>query len=321
MESGRVMKVLIGLCVCTVLAACNDSPTLAPSKLATSPPSRTFNPGSCGASFRMVTYEEDSLAAQYGMPATQDTVDICETWTGSDYIHSAVTVGSSDNLVSVPDTVQIVTYANGVQSGLDAAGNDVNASQAAGSTLFDYMNADQATIQASYDDPYYGVGSGSNTGPFCDDPTYCGGGTNAKSPSNAPSLSAVSSPQDSAKFSRHGLKRRGVRALVDDMEEIDPAPDGGRRFRKTRGTDEIILTVAPGTQLLVGEQARHENGTLTEARHTWRQSSTGWVKQRTDVYDDDIVHGHRVQNHAVIQFLNVQFNPGATLEANPSRTP
>lgn len=319
MESGRVTMVVLGLFACTVLAACDDSPTLAPPKRTGSPPSKAFNPGSCGASFRMVTYEQDSLAALYGIPATQDTVDICETWTGSDYTHSAVGVGSSENLVSVPDTVQIVTYAAGVQTGLDAAGGDVNATQSAGATLFDYMNADQATIQASYDDPYYGIAGGSTTGPYCDDPTACSAGTNAKTPANAPSLSAAPSPTE--KFTRHGLARRGVRALVDDMDEIDRAPDGGRRFRKMRGADEVTLTVAPGTQLLVGEETRQANGAVTTVHHSWRQSTGGWVRQRTDVYDEEIAHGQRFQNHSVIQFLNVQLDPRATAGPSLTRTP
>jgi|SRR5689334_18642762 len=311
----------VALCVSTALTACTDSPVVA-TKTAFTPPRKSFAPGSCGASFRVTSYEEDSLAMSYNIPATQDTVDICETWTGSDYTHSVVIVGSSDNYVTSPDTVQIVTYANGVTSGLDAAGNSVDASQSSGSSLFDFMSADQATVQASYDDPYYGVASGTSAGPLCDDPTYCGsGGFSVKSAATTPSFSVVASSGDNGKWKKHGLTRHGVRALVDDMDEIDAAPDGGRRFHKMRGGDEIILTVARATQLLIGEETRFANGAVTKVHHTWRQANGGWVKQRTDVDDVEVANGHRYQNHSVFEFSNVQINPNVSVSLSRSSAP
>jgi hypothetical protein len=73
-----------------VIVACSDTPFVAPSHLTR--PSGTIGSmamTSCGASFRMISSEEDSLMAPYGIPNTVDTVDVCEAWTGSDYAYQA----------------------------------------------------------------------------------------------------------------------------------------------------------------------------------------------------------------------------------------
>lgn len=36
----------------------------------------------CGSSYTMVTYQEDSLMTTYGIPPLQDTISVCDSWTG-----------------------------------------------------------------------------------------------------------------------------------------------------------------------------------------------------------------------------------------------
>jgi hypothetical protein len=110
---------------------------------------------------------------------------------------------------------------------------------------------------------------------------------------------------DPGKFMRHGIKRLGVRALVDDKDEIAPSPEGYRRFRKVRGEETLILSVHPITQLLVGEEAVGPRGATT-ARHTWKLGLNGWVRDRTEIEATEIVNGRTFRSRATLRFLDVR---------------
>lgn len=125
---------------------------------------------SCDASFRLITAETDSLMTPYGIATSVDTADVCESWTGSDYAYQATRVGSSDDIPGYADTIRTVVYTNGTATGYDANGGVASNSVSTQGNAFDFLYADNATRQASYDYPYYGVASpapGGCTSPPC----------------------------------------------------------------------------------------------------------------------------------------------------------
>ncbi len=139
------------------LAACSETPAAPASTTRAS--GDLLNTASCGASFRMVSSEQDDLMSQDGVPNTVDTVDVCEQWTGNDYAYQATAVGSSDNVPGFVDSVQTVTYQNGSAAGYTQSANAAAPASPVGSTAFDMLFADDPTRQASYDYPYYGISS------------------------------------------------------------------------------------------------------------------------------------------------------------------
>lgn len=142
------------------VAACSDRQGVEPMRLIPSTGTLgSMAATSCGASFRMISTEEDTLMTPYGIANTVDTVDICETWTGSDYAYQATEVGSSDNIPELPDDIQTSTYENGYVTGYSGSGSPTATASSVGATAFDFLYADDATRQASYDYPYYGVAS------------------------------------------------------------------------------------------------------------------------------------------------------------------
>ncbi|HST08151.1 MAG TPA: hypothetical protein VLJ83_08255, partial [Gemmatimonadaceae bacterium] len=92
------------------LSCSDDRLTLSPQIHPPSEVGRLQSMTSCGASFRVITDETDSLMAAYGIATTSDTVDVCESWTGSDYDYQVSGAGSSDNVPGFADTVQTVAY-------------------------------------------------------------------------------------------------------------------------------------------------------------------------------------------------------------------
>ncbi len=239
--------ITFGIFAVTGVLGCSDElpgtqPRAAPSEFARSLSGMT----SCGASFRLISTEDDSLMAPYDIMRTVDTVDVCEAWTGSDYEYEARMVGSSDN-VDIVDDVQSVSYASGYITGYDASGSPTVSSVEAGPTAFDFMNADDATRQASYDYPYYGVSSPDGG---------CTGCIALISRSNAAPGDTASRQTVTAgpPFARHGLTRVAVRALVNGADELPRSKEGWRRFRKTTAEESTIFSVDPVTQMIVAEE-------------------------------------------------------------------
>ena len=299
----------------SVFVSCTDV-TLPGPKL-TAPGARSaFVSGSCGATYSIVTYETDDLMAQYGIPPTQDTLSVCETWSGSDYAAEALVVGSSETSVLVPDTVQGVRYANGSVTGQAANGGNVGSPTTIGPTLFDFMYADASQRQASVDNPYYGIYAPDacpgmdvctplmSSSPAPSSPASGGGGL------LAPSLAAMhaAAMPDTTKYRKHGLHRAGVRALVDEMNEVDPSPTGERRFRHVKRGDEITLSVDPATQLRTGEETRSKEGRVHRARHSWKKTSHGYLRIRTDTEDEEVVRGQRFLSRSTLTLRNLRIN-------------
>lgn len=153
------MKLAPRAAILLLLASCKDTPSapIFPSRAAgVASTAAGYN---CGAAFRMITSEQDSLMAPYGIGFTSDTVDVCESWTGSDYTYTATGAGSSDNVPGFASEVQSAEYQSGYITGYASDGSAATQPVSAGGTSFDFLYADDATRQASYDYPYYGVSS------------------------------------------------------------------------------------------------------------------------------------------------------------------
>lgn len=252
---------------------------------------------SCGASFRLISTEDDSLMAPYDVVRTTDTVDVCESWTGTDYQYEARMVGSSDN-VELVDDVQSVSYASGYITGYGASGSPTVSSVEAGPTAFDFMNADDATRQASYDYPYYGVSSPD---------AGCSGCVALISRSSAVPGDTASrqAATEALPFARHGLTRVAVRALVNGADELPRSREGWRRFRKTTAEETTIFSVDPLTQLVVAEEIAGRVDTML-VRHVWRRVAGGHVRERSDMEIVERIGGKRIRNRTTLVFQNVQ---------------
>lgn len=251
----------------------------------------------CGASFTAVTTEQDSVLQAYGYPPTSDTVFVCETWTGSDYAVRTQLVGSSEFQRNVRDTVRTVNYQGGVVTGYDSLGamTGGGAGLLVGTnsptpTVFSFIGADSATVQASYDAPYYAISSppsGTSIAPVA-----------ATSPGHSQSVPPS--------FARHGLTRRGVRALLDPLLEIDRSAEGNRRFVKTLNGEETIYSVDSASELLVGEETKTANGDRIRTAHTWRRGVSGWVRAKSETVNEELVNGVLFKSYSVTTIANVQ---------------
>ena len=298
------------------LWACSDS--VAPPAVPAAGSPASLHSGSCGVSFTAVVVNEDALLAAYGMPATTDTMLVCETWTGSDYVVEETALGSAWNAWRDADPSQTVVYESGTITGYAANGSMVHAPVDAGPTAFDYMHVDEATRQASYDDPYWAV--------YASGAGNCGGyQCRIEGPRGAPApsvrVAAGTGPDTARRFMRHGLERRGVRALVEDAEEIGRSAAGHRQFRKRRGDAEVIHLVDPASGLLVGEETRSPRGT-TKATHRWvrGRNGTGFVRERTEIELIETVDGQPLRSRTTIELFDVTLG-GANSPAAGRSTP
>jgi hypothetical protein len=316
MNRFTIVKALMAALAFSAATACSDTESVSPRRL--SPGSTALSVAamtSCGASFRMITNEQDSLMAPYGIPNSVDTVDVCEMWTGADYQYQATPVGSSDDFPQLVDSVQTVIYNAGYIVGYTPSGNTAAQQSPVGSTAFDFLSADQATRQASYDYPYYGVSSPDPNAclqPPCPDMIVNSGlewGTTASPGSSTPSASSGSTPAaskaTSPQFLKHRLDRMGVRALVDASVEIAPSSQGFRRFRSVHGDETLIRSVDPKTQLIVGEESLRPADTMTTTNY-WTRVAGGHVREHSEVKIVEIIDGKKVRGKTRITFQRVR---------------
>ncbi len=316
--------VIVGVCA-LLFAACSESTTFSPTP---PPPNAAFAIASmmtCGASFRMISSEHDALMDQYGLPSAVDTVDVCEEWTGSDYNYQAVAVGSSENIPGFTDTVQTIAYQGGSVTGYSADGAAASNPTSVGPTAFDYLHADAATRQASYDYPYYGVYSpdpNACTQPPCLETSV---GVNSAQPTLSAGASVVGGRDTiqipSGNYVKHGLSRRGVRALVDNAVEIAPSLAGLRRFRSINGSQTIVRSIDPKSQLLMIEELTESAGTM-RATHAWARVAGGYVRSHSEYVSTEKINGKELKSAAKIVFQNVKVrNGGLSLPGAQGITP
>jgi hypothetical protein len=165
-----------------------------------------------------------------------------------------------------------------------------------GGTLADLVSATSEERAAVADDPYYGIlasgstcidpnapgcdpggGGGGGGGGGCDhydeygnccepQEIICDGGGRAglgidpgsvvaRVTTRLPNPSVASVPDD-GKYKRHGLTRRGVRALLDTYERTGTTPAGLLHFQKSAGGGELTVDVEPRTQLIAHQEFR-----------------------------------------------------------------
>ena len=267
--------------------------------------------GGCGVSFAMTVTEEDPELAEDGLPleATED-VQICQTWTGSDYQFQVVTTMDTENTSSsVPDTVQAVAFAGGQLLAGDAAGSLIG-QEPIDATLFDAVNAPQDLRDASFDDPYYGVSGGGGGGSSCPDPQQI--------QCEQPEMVDGGPAAAPGRFERHGIKRRGVRALLDQAEELPAVVPGLRRFLMRRGELTTEYHLDRTSQLLVREIHSAPGQTLTVS-HEWaeslskrpRSSKAPWpnfVRRRTNIEARERVDDRDVLSRTTITYRRVVVN-------------
>lgn len=305
--------IVLGVVAVTGVLACSDEPGTQPRAASAEFARSLSGMTSCGASFRMISTEDDSLMAPYDIMRTVDTVDVCESWTGSDYQYEARMVGSSDN-VELVDDVQSVSYSSGYITGYDASGGTTVSSVDAGPTAFDFMNADDATRQASYDYPYYGVSSPDGG---------CAGCVAVVSRSNAAPADTSSRQVVTAglPFGRHGLTRVAVRALVNGADELSRSKEGWRRFLKTTAEETTIFSVDPITQLVVAEEISGRADTMW-VRHAWRRVAGGYIRERSEMEIVESIAGKRIRNRSTLIFQNVRVaDPRFPALKSPESTP
>lgn len=89
----------------------------------------------------------------------------------------------------------------------------------------------------------------------------------------------------------HSLKRKALRALLASSDEIGRSGEGYRRFRSVSDHEETIITVAPATELIVGQEVIHPSG-KTKAKLKWKKikrkdGAEGYVREMMEVEGED----------------------------------
>lgn len=240
-----------------------------------------------------------------------EEVQVCQTWTGWDYQFQVVTTSNTEDATNeVPDTVQSAAFSGGQLLAGDASMNLVGQEQV-DATLFDAVNAPQDLRDASFDDPYYGVSGGGGGGSNCPDPQQiqC---EYAELVEGGPAAAAA------GRFERHGIKRRGVRALLDHAEELPVIVPALRRFLVRRGEGTTEYHVDRRSQLVVREIHDSPGLSLTVS-HEWRESLSkrppnstapwpNFVRQRTNIEARERVGDRDVLSRTTITYRRVVVN-------------
>ena len=110
--------------------------------------------------------------------------------------------------------------------------------------------------------------------------------------------------QSIPRFSKHGLSRLGVRALVDGAEEISRSPEGHRRFRSVHRDETLERSVEPITQLIVAERSMGAADTMVTV-HRWTPVLGGFVRQSSESQIVEVIDGKKVKSRTRIDFQNV----------------
>lgn len=301
MRLAQLLRVELGVLMLVALGACVDNPMPAPLLARREARVASFAAGECVASVRMITQETDSLDAIYGWIPQSDTIDLCETWNGTDYIWKFVTVGTSEAESGVCDMARDASYDAGMIT-VTNKGSYVS-TQPVGATLFETFNADPGLVQASYDDPYYGIRAlGGDIGA---DPG--GGACTTCLYSRAPSQgSASGAALTDTLFRRHRISRRGVRGLVESMDEAGLSSDGLRRFVRSEAAGQHVILVHPQLELIMGEAWLAADGDIL-SRTSWTRIPGGFVRAST-VIEARQHDTRRLIDRTVITFSNVLVN-------------
>ena len=267
--------------------------------------------GGCAVTFGMTVTEEDPELAAEGLPLeVTEEVQVCQTWTGSDYQFQVVTTSNTENATNdVPETIQSAAFTGGQLLAGDASMNLVG-QEPIDATLFDAVNASPDLRDASFDDPYYGVSGGGGGGSNCPDPQQI--------QCEQPEMREGGPVAAPGRFERHGIQRRGVRALLDQAEELTAVVPALRRFLVRRGEGTTEFHVDRNSQLIVREIHNAPGQTVTVA-HEWqeslskrpRNSKAPWpnfVRRRTNIEARERVGDRDVLSRTTITYRRVVVN-------------
>ena len=124
--------------------------------------------------------------------------------------------------------------------------------------------------------------------------------------------------RSAARFDRHKLHRRGVRALVDDADEVFTGK-ATRRFRKVENGVEHVFLLDRTTELLVGEEFRSPSDT-TLVRHEWTQVAPGdWARTHTSMESTDVFDGKPVRSRVALEVRNLRIAGAPAPKTAPQR--
>ena len=219
------------------------------------------------ATFETVVVD-DEMVSEFGAGAYVDTVRACFGWTGTDYRMEVSTLGTSQD-TAVAEEVDIVQYRDGAVAGYASDGTELAAPEAVGGTSFEYVQADQTQIDASYADPYYALvnGGGGGGGGGDDPPMEMGaelGGTDQATSANTGTTGM-------------SLTRRAARALVAGTQELPPTLEGWRRFRRVQGNRATVFDIDPQNELIRAVNISDPEQ-VVKTKINWRQYRGKWVR-------------------------------------------
>lgn len=278
------------------LAGCRETTSVLPQPNAAV--ALTQFPGGCGAQYVATITEDDNEVSGLDMPTTTtEESAVCETWTGNDYTYQIHTSSESDADPEIPpDSVRGATFSSGLLTPTDNLGQATGTSVTIDPTTFDLQTASASEEQASYDDPYYGIYTG------CPPPQIICDPPNALMVDDSASRNAATDP-----LTRHGVARRGVRALIANGVEISRSALGDRRFRVRQTDADIIYSVDPTTDLLVAQELSAPNVSVV-ARYQWRRTLSGFVKERTDITQQDVRNGIPIVSRSSVTISNLSID-------------
>ena len=295
------------LYVVAVIAACNEPASLANLPNAADTARVAHSLTTCDATVTLITEEYDPTEATYGWNPQSDTIDVCAAWTGSDYRARFRTLGTTERHYGPYDMTRNVEYewsTMRIQSGTSTVYSDP-----VSGGLVDAYNADAGTRAAIADDPWYALRSMGGT---------VHGGCCALVAGN---VSTITSQEDSGRadvsrapatyapirdgrFTRHGLSRRGIRALVEAAAEVSPPGAARRRFRWNDATGDHVRVIDRKSELLVGEESVDDEVKLV-ATHDWQPTASGYLRSRT-VMEVRALRGNALLARSEVRFKDVQ---------------
>lgn len=311
MTMRRICRALGATIVCTVAACSPGDEAAGPLARAEDRVGVNLIGAGCGVTFGMTVTEEDPELAAEGLPLeVTEEVQVCQTWTGSDYQFQVVTSSNTENATNeVPETIQSAAFTGGQLLAGDASMNLVG-QEPIDATLFDAVNATPDLRDASFDDPYYGVSGGGGGGSNCPDPQQI--------QCEQPEIREGGPVAAPGRFERHGIQRRGVRALLDQAEELPAVVPAQRRFLVRRGEGTTEYHVDRKSQLVVREIHSAPGQTLTVA-HEWQESLSkrpqsskapwpNFVRRRTNIEARERVGDRDVLSRTTITYRRVTVN-------------
>jgi hypothetical protein len=110
---------------------------------------------------------------------------------------------------------------------------------------------------------------------------------------------------DDGKYKRHGLTRRGVRALLETYERTGTTPAGLLHFRKSAPGGELTVDVEPRTQL-IAHQAFVGADRETKINYQWSRvrGTSKYVRRQLVVETTTLENGSATRRGSVTMTID-----------------